>query len=102
MSAYYDKLDKLTKEQKSRLIQIENENLFDSADDIVCPYCDTAQSIDSDELPYEDGEDVKYACNYSDCGMTFILKCSISYDWWVSVPEEAAMAILEEELKNEL
>jgi len=99
MSDYYDRWSELTREQKSRLYRIENDNSFDNIEDISCPYCNTKQrSLDEGDIPYEQDNELEYECWY--CDKAFIITAQVSYSWDTKVPHEEALVMLEVELKE--
>lgn len=101
MSDYYEKYLALTPDQKHRLYMIENDNSFDSPEEIACPYCNTPQhSIEGPDVGYEQDEETEITCDYIDCGKTFTAITNVSYSWATSVPDEEALAILEAELEE--
>lgn len=102
MSEYYDKYLALSQADKLRLIRLENNMSFTGADDILCPYCESPQwNIEEPDLSYDDGEDTQYTCVSFDCGKTFMLTTNISYSWDTQVPDDEAMAMLEQQLTKE-
>lgn len=98
MSKYYDEWDKLSAEERHRLYQIENENLY-SGSEIGCPYCDEKIDIEGPELSYEEDGESEHEC--WSCGKKFTARCTVSYDWYTSVPQEEALEILKKELAEE-
>lgn len=101
MSEYYDKFMALSREQKSRLYEIENDNSFDDPEAICCPYCDTPQSnLEGPDVSYEDENEQEHTCINSDCEKKFTISTSVSYSWSTKLDDEEAMEILESELKE--
>lgn len=101
MSSYYEEYVGLSKEDKHRLYEIENDNSFNLSDEICCPYCDTLQDIEGEDLGYEQDEETERTCRSFDCGKKFTIITSVSYSWATSVPEEEALEMLKDELKKE-
>ena len=99
MSNYYDRWSKLTREQQSRVFELENDNNFDRLEEIACPYCDYVQyGIEGPDVGYEQDEETEFTCQYSDCGKDFTVIAHVSYSWSTQVPQEEALEMLEAEL----
>lgn len=98
MSDYFDKFDRLTREQKSRLYEIENDNSFDEPEEIACPYCKYLASLDYTDVGYEQDDETNIHCD--NCEKDFTAIANVEYSWSTAVPDEEAMEILEKELED--
>lgn len=98
MSDYYDRWSALTKEQKHEVLEIENDNRFDDAEEVACPYCDQTQNFEGEDMPYDNGNSIEYECGH--CGKRFDIVAHVSMDWSTCVPVEEAMKIFLERQKS--
>lgn len=95
-SDYYDRYMALSKEDRMRVMQIENDMSFDGADEITCPYCNSLQHhIEDPDLGYEQDQELQVTCGNDICERKFIINTNVSYSWTTQVPEEEALEIFE-------
>lgn len=98
MSDYFDQYDKLTREQRSRLFMLENDNSFDDPEQIECPYCGNTQGIEHSDVGYEQDDETTIKCTHYDCEREFTITAQVSYSWSTQIPDDEAMKLLQAEI----
>lgn len=91
----------LTEEQRLWTIRNDNSHYANSPEDIECPWCQTKQSLDYEDVSYDDDHTAEYECSNDDCGKTFEVHTSVSYDWHTELPEDYLIEQAKKEVKNE-
>ena len=99
MSEFYDQYLALSKEERRRLYQLENDNSFDVTEDISCPYCNETLGLENEDAPYNE-ESLEYTCY--NCNNKFDVTSHVSYSWSTQIPSEQAMEMLKAEQESKM
>lgn len=97
MSNYLD----LTQEQRLWVVRNDNADYADSPETIKCPWCDTVQNLDYEDVSYDDDNTATLTCWYDVCGKEFDVHTSVSYTWRTELPEEYLIKQALKEVPNE-
>lgn len=97
MASYLD----LNQEQRLWTIRNDHGHYASTPDDIHCPWCDTVQQLDFEDVSYKDDDTATFTCWVDTCGKEFDVHTSVSYDWHTERPEEYLIEQALKEVPNE-
>lgn len=89
----------LTNEERHKFIRLQNTNYASSPEEVTCPYCDTKQRLDFEDVSYNDDDSVTVTCWYDVCEREFQVRTSVSYDFITEVDDDEIYKQIQQERK---
>lgn len=88
----------LTNDQQLWTIRNDNSHYADTPDDIQCPWCSAKQSLEHEDVSYEDDNTSEYECQ--ECGKMFDVHTSVSYSFDTELPQDYLIKKAKKEVPN--
>lgn len=89
----------LNEQQRRKFIRLQNTNYATHPTDVSCPYCNAKQSLEYEDMVYEDDHTTEHECY--ECSKTFDIHSSVEWTWRTEIPDdEAVEMVLKEDEKK--